>query len=77
MYNYDKIIKPIDNVEKIKITNGQIEYEFNLLQDRLEKREPKKYEINMYVKEILPHPLFTKVEGLPEYWEKSYWRNKE
>jgi hypothetical protein len=75
-YNHNKIIKPVENVEEIKITIGQIEYEFNLLQERLEKREPNKYKENLQVKEIIPHPLFTKVDGLPEYWEKSYWRNK-
>lgn len=42
-YNFNKIIKTVENLEEIKITNWQIEYEFNLLQERLEKRKLNKY----------------------------------
>jgi hypothetical protein len=74
-YNYSKILEPVESVEKISITKGQLDYEFRILMERLEKRTPKRFEKNLNVKNILPHPLFQVIEGLPEKWEKSYWRN--
>ncbi len=76
-YNYDfsKILEPVESVEKIQITIGQIEYEFNILMERLEKRSPSKFVENQGTDPVLPHPLFELREGAPEPWEKSYWRN--
>ncbi len=76
-YNYSKILHPDMSVEPITITHGQIEYEFDLLQSRLKVRTPDKYEENLGISELEAHPLFTIVSGLPEKWEKSYWREKE
>ena len=45
--------------------------------ERLEKRSPDKFKENQATFEILPHPLFLIKEGLPERWEKSYWRKTE
>jgi len=74
-YNYCKILCPVKDVEKVDLTKGQLEYEFNLLQSRLRKRAPSKYSLNLMVKKIEPHPLFKLKEGLPEIWERSYWKN--
>ena len=76
-YNYSKILFPDSAVDPIPITSGQIEYEFMILQERLKVRTPKKYEENLGVSELEVHSLFTIVPGLPEKWEKSYWREKE
>lgn len=76
-YNFSKIIRPEKSVEKIEITNGQIEYEYMILMERLEKRTPDKFKENQATFEVLPHPLFLIKEGLPERWEKSYWRKTE
>ena len=75
-YNYSKILKPTDSVEKIPINRGQIEYEYKILMERLEKRTLKKHKSNLKITEIKPHPLFVVREGPPESWEKSYWREK-
>ena len=73
-YNYSKILKPVEKTEKIKLNKGQIIYEFNLLQSRLEKRSPEVFRKNLKTEKVLPHPLFTLRPGPPEQWEKSYWR---
>lgn len=76
-YNYSKIIKPVDSIQKIPLNSGQIIYEFDLLMERLKKRTPDKYKDNLNISKIQPHPLFTIIEGPPEKWEKSYWRKYE
>ena len=74
-YNFLKIIEPAESVDRIPIANGQLDYEFKILMERLKKRTPKTFSKNLSVKEIIPHPLFNVYAGLPEKWEKSYWRN--
>jgi hypothetical protein len=76
-YNYSKILYPNSQVETITITMGQIDYEFKILQDRLKKRTPLKYDENLGVTKPEAHPLFKVIPGLPEKWEKAYWREKE
>ena len=76
-YNYSKILYPVEIVSPILITQGQIQYEFDILQERLKIRAPKKYEENLELSTLEAHPLFTIFPGLPEKWEKSYWREKE
>ena len=76
-YNYSKILEPVDKIEKIPINQGQIEYEYNILMERLKTRSPKRYHINLNKEEIIPHALFQIREGPPEIWEKSYWREKK
>jgi len=76
-YSFDKskINKLRKIVEKIKLTKGQLFYEFNILKDRIRKRDPMKYREILKLEEegvhIEPHPLFTLVEGDVEPWEKS------
>ena len=75
-YNYSKIIFPEAVVDLIDLSFGQLQYEFELLQGRLEVRSPEKYEENREIKELQSHTLFNVVPGLPEKWEKSYWVKK-
>lgn len=81
-YSKFKIFEPSENVRPIKVTKGQLLYEFHDLKERLKNRAPNKY------KEVLkkterkehhpqPHPLFIVVDGEVELWEKSYWRRKQ
>jgi hypothetical protein len=76
-YNFSKILKPVNSVEKLEISNGQIEYEYMILMERLEKRSPDKFMENQSTNKIMPHPLFNVVKGPPESWEISYWRKRE
>lgn len=57
------------NVEKLKVTRGQLEYEFRHLLEKLKKRDVEKYkEVSQRRPE--PHPLFEVVDGGVEPWEK-------
>ena len=81
-YSFDlsKINRPRGIVEKIKLTNGQLFYEFKILKERMKKRDPMKYREILKLEEegdcVEPHPLFTLVEGDVEPWERSYWRSR-
>ena len=76
-YNYAKIIAPVTKIEKIEINRGQINYEFKILMERLEKRSPTKFKENLQERLIIAHPLFKIREGPPESWEKSYLKRQE
>ena len=68
-YDFKKIssTKPIS---RIKVTKGQISFEFNHLKEKLKTRGPEKYREFLKVKQIEPHPLFKIVKGEIENWEK-------
>jgi len=72
-YNFrkEKILIPIKRISPIKVTRGQILFEFNHLKKKLKSRDIKKYRRLLKVKEIDPHPIFCIVEGKIESWEKS------
>ena len=53
----------------IKVTNGQIEYEFKHLLNKLKSRDPEIYKNIRETKRIKLHPLFTRVRGGIEAWE--------
>ena len=76
-YTYLKILEPTDSIERIPINQGQIDYEFKILMERLEKRTPDKFVDNSREETILVHPLFEIRAGPPEQWEKSYWRKQD
>jgi len=70
-FNLDKI-KPYYNEQEIEIvvTEGQIEYEYKHLLNKLEKRSPDRYnDIKDYDK-IDVHPLFTIIPGKIAKWER-------
>lgn len=54
---------------KIKVTEGQLQYEYKHLLKKLKVRDPNKYEELLKVKNIKPHPLFVIVKGDVEDWE--------
>ena len=59
-----------ENLSKIAVTRGQIEYEFSFLQEKLKQRDLKKYKENLNVKNIEISTIFTKIDGDIEPWEK-------
>jgi hypothetical protein len=81
-YSFDKskIIKPTEKVKKIKISESQLRYEFNILKERLKKRDPNKYfelpNFKEHGRSPEPHLLFFLIEGDVEPWERSYWRTQ-
>ena len=58
-------------MEKIPVTRGQLEYEFEWLFFKLKSRCHQKYMELPSSKEIECHPLFEVIEGRIEEWEKK------
>lgn len=72
-YRFDRgKIAPVQFRDTITVTSGQINYEFNHLLQKLKLRDPKRFELLRLVKRIDHHPLFRKVEGELERWEKVH-----
>jgi len=72
-YKFDKTkINIIESIEelKIKVTNKQIEYEYQHLLHKLTVRDLKRFEQIKKIKQIDPNPLFEIKEGEIEDWEK-------
>lgn len=69
-YNFDK--SKIDNyieTKELKVTHGQLDYEWSHLLNKLKLRDPKKYEELTKLKKFEHHPIFTIVKGNIEDWE--------
>jgi len=70
-YKFDK--EKIDKVllkEKIKVTSGQVSYEFDHLLRKLKIRDEKKYERLKNIIKIEVNPIFKLRKGDIEEWEK-------
>ena len=52
------------------VTSGQMEYEFRHLMEKLRERDPDLYGRLKMVRRIKVHPLFEKVRGDVEDWER-------
>ena len=68
-FNMEKLGE-IKESMKIPVTTGQIKYEFHRLLLKLKKRDQKSYNTLKNKKRIETHPLFFKVPGNIESWEK-------
>lgn len=69
-YNFDRGKIAGDRFgEKIYVTAGQTEYEFNHLLKKLRKREPTLYRSLENTKKIDLHPVFEQISGDVEEWE--------
>ena len=68
-FNSEKIGKTISNINQIKITSGQIRYEFDHLLNKLLLRDKSLYKKFKTIKIIDPHPLFIVIPGNIESWE--------
>ena len=78
-YNLSKIVRPVDDIERVELTAGQLIYEYALLSERLERRDPEKLRENQNLlrgSPPAPHPLFVTVEGDIEPWETGYWNTQ-
>ena len=71
-YNFaaDKLEEVKDKVEKIKITDGQLAYEFRHLLNKLKVRDIKRYQELLTLEKIEVHGVFKKIKGVVEKWEK-------
>ncbi|MGV8142181.1 MAG: pyrimidine dimer DNA glycosylase/endonuclease V [Candidatus Pacearchaeota archaeon] len=71
-YNFSKDkFTIIEDLEKIPVNKGQIEYEFKHLKSKLMKRDEEKFNQIISEKNVQTHPLFTQVLGEIESWEKT------
>lgn len=70
-YNFDE--RKIDKVKinsKLKVTNKQVDYEFQHLLNKLKLRDQEKYKKIKDIKKIEVNPIFKIIEGEIEIWEK-------
>ena len=72
-YRFDagKIARTVDDLPKIPVKRGQIDYEWQHLQKKLQQRSPMDHERWKNFREIEPHPLFAIVAGGIEDWERA------
>ncbi len=69
-FNRDKAGLLKKNLKNIKVSRGQIEYEFAHLLKKLAKRDPSRYNRLKGLAKPSPHPLFRIGKGGIEAWEK-------
>ena len=67
-YNKEKI-RMIENISPIPVTKGQLEYEYEHLRRKLQKRSPELLVKLPALSDLKPHPLFETIEGVVEDWE--------
>jgi hypothetical protein len=70
-YTFDgkKICEPRSR-HKLTVTSGQVQYEFEHLLRKLKKRNPALYHLHKDVQKPALHPMFKRVRGGIEEWEK-------
>jgi hypothetical protein len=56
---------------QIKVSLGQLKYEWNHFLNKLRLRDPQRFEIVRPIKNPAPHPLFLMVKGQLEPWERT------
>jgi hypothetical protein len=70
-YHFDKgKIREAGNVPPMRVTKGQLAYEFSHLLKKLRERDPARYRALLHARRIAPNQLFTAVPGTIEPWEK-------
>lgn len=68
-FNRDKIHNSHAKIEKIPVTSGQIEYEWQHFLRKIKIRDQNRFQQLKNEIEIKIHPVFAKVEGQIEKWE--------
>ena len=58
-------------LEKILVTTGQLRHELDWLRQKMQRRDPARYQQLLSLQEIECHPSFAVVEGEIEKWEKT------
>ena len=56
---------------KIRVTEGQLRYEWAHLRSKLLRRDPPRHQHNTSVRDIQPHPLMEVIPGPVESWERQ------
>lgn len=70
-YNFNRSKIVHKNIQRrMPVTTGQVEYEFQHLLKKLKERDPDLYKQLSPITEIEVNPVFTKVYGDVENWEK-------
>lgn len=70
-YSFDTSkLSPKREIIKIKVNSKQIEYEFTHLANKLKTRDKQKHALIKDIKNIDPNPIFIKISGEIELWEK-------
>lgn len=70
-YNFDKNkLAKVSEIDKIKVTRGQLDYEKHHLLNKLKVRDLIKYNSLRELVVFEPHSLFYLVDGEIESWEK-------
>lgn len=57
------------NSDRMSVTDGQLQYEFDRLKEKLYHRNRIRYDLLLQIKEAEPHPAFDVVSGGVEEWE--------
>lgn len=57
--------------KKIRVTRGQLQYEFKWLCEKLKRRSPGQYCLLVSEKKVKAHPFFMPVKGPVEKWERA------
>ena len=70
-FNLEKAGRLKKNLKDIKVSSGQIEYEFAHLLKKLAKRDKGRYNDLKGLVKLIPHPSFKIRKGGIESWEKA------
>ena len=71
-YNFDvSKFERINDIDQIKVTTGQLNFEIGHLLKKLKSRDLKKFEENKRLVDFEIHPLFKLIEGEIESWERT------
>jgi Pyrimidine dimer DNA glycosylase len=74
-YSFDKSkVGPIRARVSLTSTEGQLQYEWRHLLQKLRTRSPAQYRRLRGVKRPQPHPLFSILPGVTEPWERTHRR---
>ena len=68
-FNRSKIVNEKNN-SKIPVTKGQVDYEFKHLLEKLRERDPDLYKHLEMIDKIKVNPIFKKISGTVEEWER-------
>lgn len=69
-FSEEKFVKQ-NFTEKIIVSSGQIDFEFNHLLNKLRIRDPKRFNLIKNTRDILVNPMFLVKDGDIDIWEKG------
>lgn len=69
-YDFAQSLKGAEHL-LLLVTKGQLQFEFEHLQNKLFNRDMKKFQENRYTHPIISNPLFKVIDGQIESWERN------